>query len=291
MKRAALYLSLLLLFASCSAPRYARGPESSVIESRRGQLGKIEAVTYRSSEPRLEERRMVVYLPESYGRDTLRRYPVLYLLHGARGNETTWADSADVFRRVDSLRREGKAEDFIIVLPNMNHYFGERDYNGGHAQNAVRAFWLLTGEAERYFIHDVVMRVDSMYRTIPEKSGRAVAGLSAGALQSLYLSAGNPETFDYIGLFSPYVYPTFAAAGHGDVYGGLWPRLERQFADPPALFAIYIGKADFFYPHVAQFDRKMDRKGYPHEMIVSDGGHRWSNWRVFLTDFLQKVFR
>lgn len=285
-------LLLLLTAVSCgTAARYVKGPETHEIMARSGYDGRIDAVTYLCSEPDLTFRRMVVYLPQRYDEDSLRRYPVLYLLHGARGNEVTWIDYGNAFHLLDSLRREGRAEDFIVVLPNLNNYRGDKDYKNGHAMNATRAFWLLDGEAERYFHQDVVLRVDSLYRTIPEKRGRAMAGMSSGALQTLYLTAGHPDCYDYVGLFSPYNKPTFAAWGHNDVYGHLWKRLAGQFETPPALYAIYIGDTDFFLPHMKNFHRKLGRKGYPHRFVVNPGGHEWYNWTAFLEDFYQSIFQ
>jgi len=268
------------------------GPENREIEAIPGCKGIIQAVEYPSSEKDLALRRMVVYLPETYyTTDTLLRFPVLYLLHGARGNETTWADSAMVMHHIDSLREAGKAEDFILVMPNMNNYAGEKDYKNGHCIRAMRSFWLVDGEAERHFMHDVVERVDKLYRTVPDKSGRAIAGMSSGALQAIYLSAGYPDAFDYVGLFSPYTYPTFAALGHMDVYGSLWKKLNTQFGDPPALYGIYIGDKDFFVPHIRNFDRKLTLNGYPHEFTLKEGGHQWYSWIDFFNDFCQKIFR
>ena len=289
-KRLPAWMLLLVLLCSCSAARYARGPESRDIEAIPDCQGTIRAVDYPSSEKNLDHRRMVVYLPESYGADTLRRYPVFYLLHGARGNEITWSDSAQVFHRIDSLRARGKAKDFILVMPNMNNYFGEKDYKNGRCVNAMHAFWMLDGEAERHFMHDVVARVDSLYRTVPSKSGRAIAGMSSGALQSIYLSANSPDSFDYIGLFSPYTYPTFAALGHLDVYGGLGRKMAVQFKDPPVLYGIYIGKKDFFLPHIRLFDYALTQRGYPHEFNLVKGGHTWYNWIDFVTNFCEKIF-
>lgn len=275
---------------SCAAGRYASGPYDSEIKSIRSCDGTVEVVNYPSSEPALSEKRMVVYLPPDYYTDTLRNYPVLYLLHGARGNEVTWFERGDAFRKLDSLRRADQAEDFILVLPNTNNYYNDKDYMYGRPLPAMRAFWLVSGETERYFIHDVVDRVDSLYRTIDDRSARAIAGMSSGGLQALHLSA-NSGLFDYVGLFSPYAKPTFAALGHGDVYGPLWPKLEEQFADPPEKYSIYIGRNDFFLLHMKQFDRKLDRKGYEHDFTVSEGGHAWYNWRSYLTDFYKNVFK
>lgn len=251
----------------------------------------IEAVTYPCSEPDLTERRMVVYLPASYYEDTLRRYPVMYLLHGARGNEITWHEYGDAFHRLDSLRRLGLAGDFILVQPNLNNYRDDRDYKDGRPVPAVRAFWLLDGEAETYFHKDILERVDSLYRTVPGKEGRAIAGMSSGALQALYLSASHPDTFDYVGLFSPYTRTTFAAWGNKEVYGNLWRRLDAQFRTPPAMFAIYIGKTDIFYPHIKAFERRLSRKGYPHRFVTAEGGHEWYNWTDFLEDFYRTAFK
>lgn len=291
MRRSLFILLLTAALCSCATGRYGRGPESRDIERLPGFEGIIEAVNYPSSEPRLTERRMVVYLPADYYQDTLRRYPVFYLIHGARGNEKTWIDSADVFHRLDSLRHGGLAKDFILVMPNMNRYYGDKDYNNGHNLRAMRAFWLQDGEPERYFMHDVVAFTDRRYRTVASKSGRAVAGMSNGALQALYLSANHPDTFDYVGLFSPYTYATFAAKYHQDVYGGLAWKLEEQFSDPPAYYGIYIGKTDFFYPHILLYDKKLTRKGYPHRLVLAEGGHEWYNWIDFYTDFCQQLFR
>ena len=85
-------LVLISLACSCANIRYAMGPESSDIETLPGYRGNIQVVEYPCSEPALTKRRMVVYLPEDYDKNATRRYPVLYLIHGARGNEVTWID-------------------------------------------------------------------------------------------------------------------------------------------------------------------------------------------------------
>ncbi len=291
MRRILPYIILLALACSCATARYTAGPRTDEILAISGYDGIIEAVTYPCSEPDLTERRMVVYLPASYYEDTLRRYPVMYLLHGARGNEITWHEYGDAFHRLDSLRRLGLAGDFILVQPNLNNYRDDRDYKDGRPVPAVRAFWLLDGEAETYFHKDILERVDSLYRTVPGKEGRAIAGMSSGALQALYLSASHPDTFDYVGLFSPYTRTTFAAWGNKEVYGNLWRRLDAQFRTPPAMFAIYIGKTDIFYPHIKAFERRLSRKGYPHRFVTAEGGHEWYNWTDFLEDFYRTAFK
>ena len=152
--------------------------------------------------------------------------------------------------------------------------------------------WTVDGEAESHFVDEVVALTDSLFRTLPGKADRALAGMSSGGLQTVHISANHPDRFGWVALFSPYFYPTVASLGHRDFYGGLWKKLAVQFADLPAVdSAIFIGRHDIFYPHVRNIDRKMTKKGYPHRLIVSDGGHKWTSWQLFFRDYAASVFQ
>lgn len=281
-----------LSIVSCSTARYVVGPDTSRIKSIPGLRGTVDAVEYRTKEKGLSRRRQVAYLPPSYYQDTLKRYPVMYLLHGARGNEITWQDSGSVFTGLDSLVLKGQAEEFILVLPNVNNYFGEKDYKNGHAVNAVRAFWTVDGAVEKLFVDEVVAVTDSVFRTIPSRESRAIAGMSSGGLQCIYISANHPEVFGYVGAFSPYYYPPVSAAGNMDFYGGIWPKLRRQFAvSPPVKYDIMIGNRDFFYPHIRNIARRFEANGFPHRLTVIPDGHEWTAWKAFFLQFSSSVFK
>lgn len=284
-------LALILILCACANARYASGPDTTDIESLPGYRGIIEAVEYPCSEPTLTKRRMTVYLPPDYYENPTRRYPVMYVIHGARGNEVTWIEKGDAFLTLDSLSLAGAVQDFILVLPNLNNYFSDKEYRNGHPVNAVRAFWIVDGDTEVHFMDDVVARVDSLYRTIPEKSSRAIAGMSTGGLQALYLSANSPDSFGYIGLFSPYTRDTFFGLKHPEFYGGLNRKLRVQFQDPPEYYGMMIGKRDIFYIEVSSFDRRLTKLGYPHEFTATPGGHKWNNWRSYLVSFYQTAFK
>ena len=290
--RPVLLLLSLLALASCANMRYSRGPETEEVESALAHYdGTLKLVTYKSSEPALSERRMTVYLPPCYDVSPDRRFPVMYLLHGARGNEVTWIERGDVLMTLDSLRHEGAAEDFILVLPNANRYTSDKDYKNGHAVNAVKAFWFVDGEAEVHFMQDVVHTVDSLFRTVREPEGRAIAGMSTGGLQAMYLAANHPGCFGYVGLFSPYAYDTVFGLRHPEFYGGLWRKLRKQYETPPEYYGIMIGEKDFFLPHMSMIDKDMTRRGFAHEYIITPGGHKWTNWRNYFIVFSKKVFR
>lgn len=292
MRRFILIVIAFVSIVSCSTARYMVGPDTARIKSIPGLRGTVDVVEYRTAERGLRGRRLVAYLPPSYSQDTLRRYPVMYLLHGARGNEITWQDSGRVFTGLDSLALAGKAEEFILVLPNVNNYFGEKDYKNGHAVNAVRAFWTVDGVVEKLFVDEVVAVTDSVFRTIPSKESRAIAGMSSGALQAIYISANHPDVFGYVGAFSPYYYPPVSAAGNMDFYGGIWKKLRRQFAaDPPVSYDIMIGNRDFFYPHIRMIDRSFEKNGFSHRLTVIPDGHEWTAWHAFFMQFSTTVFK
>ena len=67
--------------------------------------------------------------------------------------------------------------------------------------------------------------------------------------------------------------------------------LGRQFADPPRYYGVYIGRTDFFYPHIRLFDRRLTHRGYDHRFVVAEGGHEWYNWSGFCADFVQRIFK
>lgn len=284
-------LTSLMALASCANSRYASGPDTEDIEALPGYRGTIQALSYQSSEKNLDERRLTIYLPPGYFKEPQRRYPVMYLLHGARGNEVTWIERGDCLKTLDSLYAGGAVDEFILVLPNSNNYFGRKDYKNGRAVNAVRAFWTVDGDAESFFMKDVVAAVDGRYRTIPDKNGRAIAGMSTGALQAMYISANWPDSFAYVGLFSPYAYDELAEMRNPQFYEALTCKMRTQFSNPPSFYGLYIGNKDIFYPHMMLFDRSLTRRGYKHELVVTPGGHEWYNWRKYLIMFYQEAFR
>lgn len=280
-------LLVLLSLDSCSvmSGRYAYHTAYPEPEITYKPQGILEYVMVPSSEPGMKERRATVYLPSGYY-SCDERYPVLYLLHGARGNELTWIERGAVLQSIDSLRAHSAARDFILVLPNMNSYKDAVDYGYSRAKNALSSFYGVDGTVESCFITDVVRTIDTRYRTIDSKDGRAIAGMSIGALQAIYISAGNPDSFDSVGLFSPMAHSFVRAGENSSFYRHLWDKMDRQFADPPKDYCIMIGKTDFFYPHMKSWHRKLDKRAYPHSFHIAEGGHEWYNWEAFAVRFI-----
>ena len=289
---------MLVLLAMCScgvfrnrkAETYLPGP---AIRDGYSPQGIVEEVQYAGSVPGPSFRRMIVYLPADYYRSD-RRYPVLYLLHGARGYETSWIRKGRVYQSTDSLWREGLARPCIVVMPNVNQYNDDQDYEGGRFKDAWESIFEVDGTVEYAFVHDVVNVVDSLYRTVPDKAHRAVAGLSIGGFQSIYIGANHPDVFGYIGSMSPYTWGLGRNRGYRKLfYGHLYRRMATQYAsNPPLGFYLYAGKQDIMLPSTLRIHHRMNKKGYQHEFHKYPGGHDWrKGWIEEYKDMLQKLFK
>lgn len=164
--------------------------------------GKVDYMWYHSSLPNLPRRRMAIYTPPQYSSGG--RYPVLYLLHGSGGDETSWLGLGRAAQILDNLIAAKRCQPMIVVMPNGNSDRAaapdEDLYNTAPA--SATAFESMLGQIESVFVNEVINYVENHYRTINDKEHRAIAGLSLGGLHTLFISANAPDEFDYIGLFS-----------------------------------------------------------------------------------------
>ena len=257
--------------------------------------GNVAKVWYDS--PTLKTtRRMTVYTPAGY--DKGGRYPVLYLLHGAGGDEDAWTTLGRAAQILDNLIALGKAKPMIVVMPNGNANCdaapGEWDkgmykpsFMGHNASKPVAS----TEESFK----DIVSYMDKHYRTLANKKNRAICGLSMGGGHSFGISKLYPDWFNYVGLFSAAISLNKRGFdGLGDKDQKIAPEVERQlevlFQKKPALYWIAIGKTDFLYQNNKEYRDYLDQKHYTYEYVETDGGHIWRNWRVYLTLFAQRLF-
>lgn len=238
-----------------------------------------------------KDRRMAVYTPAGYEAGS-RKYPVLYLLHGMGGDEEAWLCTGRAAQILDNLIAQGKAEPMIVVMPNGNMLHqsapGEsaegmyKPYNCGSFDTSTEAQF-----------KDVIAYVDSHYRTIKKSSSRAIAGLSMGGFHSYTISLNYPKTFDYVGLFSAAINigQTPENAIYKDAYQNMDQKMDVLFKNSPKLYYIAIGKDDFLYSQNKDLRDQLDAKGYKYEYLETPGGHIWRNWRIYLNDFAQKIFK
>ena len=231
-------------------------------------------------------RRMTIYTPAGY-EEGKGRYPVLYLLHGMGGDEDAWTATGRVAEIMDNLIAEGKAEPMIVVMtngctqhvsaPGYSHEGMWRPYMSGSMDGSFEAMF-----------PSIVEWVDDHYRTKAKKAYRAIAGLSMGGFHSMQISKEYPTMFDYVGLFSAAI---FRGKEGIETYSNLEAKLERQFDEGVKLYWIAIGKDDFLYDENVRYRALLDSEGHPYTYRESDGGHIWRNWRIYLGEYAQLLFK
>jgi diacylglycerol O-acyltransferase / trehalose O-mycolyltransferase len=128
-----------------------------------------------------------VLLPAGYRADARRRYPVLYLLHGAGGDYRSWTQDGDA----EAITARAK---LIVVMPDGGRDGWYTDWYVG--EKTVQPRW------ETYHVGELVPWVDATYRTVAARRGRAIAGLSMGGYGALSYAARHPDTYAAAASFS-----------------------------------------------------------------------------------------
>jgi len=151
--------------------------------------GKVVQVLFPSASSK-ECRPAFVYLPPQY--DGKKKFPVLYLQHGWGENETAWMTQGHANLIMDNLIAEGKCKPFIVVCTyglTNNIKFG-----------TIGQF--TAKEFETVLVDELIPYIDSHFKTINKKEGRAMAGLSMGGVETKLITLRRPEVFAYWGLLS-----------------------------------------------------------------------------------------
>lgn len=261
------------------------------------QVGDVPhgTVTYRwyDSPGNDKKRRLAVYTPPAYETSDAS-YPVLYLLHGIGGDEEAWLGLGRTAQILDNLIAEGKAEPMIVVMPNGNVF--QAAAPGYSSAGLVQPTFMLPntmdGKFEETFA-DVMTFVESQYRTQETKEGRAIAGLSMGGYHTTYISQHYPNTFDYMGLFSPALNDNPANRSDSPVYEGLSEKLRQQKENGYQLYWIAVGETDFpiLLQGIDNHRKAMEGIDMSYKFKLTAGGHTWKNWRDYLQEFVQLLFK
>ena len=254
--------------------------------------GTVSKVWYESPTAGLT-RRLTVYTPAGY-ETSGKEYPVLYLLHGIGGDENAWSELGRAAQILDNLIAQGKAEPMLVVMTNGNI---SQEACPGETSEGFRVPTMMLpktmeGSFETAF-PDVVKFVEKTYRVKKDKAHRAIAGLSMGGFHSLFISINNPDTFDYVGLFSAAVdqQQNTANGGFPNIYADRNQKIDNLFSKHPKLFWIGIGKTDFLFKNNNDLRAYLDRKQHKYTYLETEGGHIWRNWRIYLSEFVPLLFK
>jgi enterochelin esterase-like enzyme len=253
--------------------------------------GTVTRTWYESpSNKYVQKRRITVYTPPGY-ENNKKKYPVFYLLHGMGGDEEAWINLGRTAQILDNLIAAGKAEPMIVVMTNGNvvQEAAPGESSLGLYKPTMQLDGTMDGQFESSFT-DVIRFVESRYRVIPKSNARAIAGLSMGGYHTLHISRYYPKTFDYIGLFSAAIMPDEKVAG-SRVYQDIEGTLKQQRDNGFSLYWIGIGKEDFLYKANVEYRQLLDKINLPYVYRESGGGHTWTNWRVYLSEFAPLLFK
>src|SRR5688500_5637999 len=110
-----LVLLLAMLVKAEDKPPIAPAPAGFDVRHEKIEHGKLDTVEYESKSVG-EKRKMVVYLPPGYSKET--KYPVLYLLHGAGDDETGWQQKGSAEVILDNLHADKQVVPMVVVMPN-----------------------------------------------------------------------------------------------------------------------------------------------------------------------------
>lgn len=204
-----------------------------------------------------------VHLPPCYDQQPDRRYPVLWMIHGQSYNDDQW-DRLGMDETADRLAAAGEITPFIIVMP--------RDRNWD--QPTVDMFG-------RVVVEELLPYIDGHYRTIPERSFRAVGGLSRGAGWAVHLGIFHWELFGALGGHS---LPVF----HADT-----PKLRTQLDAIPSesMPRIYLDIGEKDRPEIMRsalwFEALLTEKGIPHEWYLFPGYHEEAYWQAHIEQYVR----
>ncbi len=234
-------------------------------------------------------RRVTIYTPPGY-ENSKKKFPVLYLLHGMGGDEEAWIALGRTSQIMDNLISQGKAKPMIVVMTNGNvaQEAAPGESSIGLQKPTMQLPNTMDGKFEETFT-DVIKFIEANYRVNATKENRAIAGLSMGGYHSLHISRYYPDTFDYVGLFSAAILPNQNA--NSKVYENFDLTLQNQFNNGLKLYWIGMGKTDFLYKANVEYREKLDKMGVKYSYVETEGGHTWTNWRVYLSQFAQLIFK
>jgi enterochelin esterase-like enzyme len=227
-----------------------------------------------------DDRDFYVYTPPGYNPRARKRYPVLYLLHGFSDGANGWTAVGRANIILDNLIAQGKAKPMIVVMPLG---YGAPQILQPGALGSTSLAEENLAKFSQALLTEVMPRVERDYRVLPGRANSAIAGLSMGGGESLFVGLNHVNRFAWVGAFS----------------AGLLPGLDREFPRLSAkdnrmlrLLWIACGEQDTLVgPFNVKLRAWLRNKGIKFIKIETPGVHSWMVWRRNLAAFAPLLFR
>lgn len=249
------------------------------------KYGKLEEVSY-NSKTTGAIRKCYVLLPVNYSAD--KKYPVLYLLHGIGGTDSEWLDG-NPKAIIGNLISENKASDMIVVMPNIRAAADDSVPKNIFSQENINAFDNFINDLN----NDLMPFINSKYSVKEGRENTAIAGLSMGGKESLYIGFKNLDKFGYIGAFSPA--PGLLQDSELNFLGQF---TKTQFSIPqnstniPKLIMICTGNNDSVVRNTPNtYHQTLIENKVNHIWYTIDGDHDFTVWKHGLYNFAKRIFK
>lgn len=226
----------------------------------------------------------LVYLPPQYFDQPVRRFPVLYLLHGSPGVPLDWFRGGEAALAGFAAAQRGFP--VVLVAPRMSK--GWLD----DSECIDRP----TLHAESYLVRDVVPTIDKVLRTQANASSRGLAGNSAGGYCALSIGLRHPRTFSRVAALSPLTTPTYTYGSLRELFGNpsdlqatidahtpSW-LLQHNAAARTVQLRLDVGRQDPVVGAVRHLAAVAASVGSPPRIILRNGGHTFRVWRPALRE-------
>lgn len=250
-------------------------------------------------------RRALVYTPPDYEMNTGRRYPVLILQHGMGEDETGWTRQGKAQFILDNLIVSGKAKPMIVVMDRgYASAPGTAELLRFAPEITLKAVGVPFGAFEDVVIRDLIPAIDASYRTLATRDQRAIAGLSMGGMQALFIGLHRLDTFAYIASMSgPMMRDTRADERLAASLRGPFDAktaFEGVFADPTRfnerVRLLWLGAGTAEGPamtsNIGAAVEALRKAGVRLTYFQSQGtAHEWQTWRRDLDDLAPRLFR
>ena len=218
------------------------------------------------------DKNFTVYLPKNYITDTERKYPVVYMLHGANENDWEWANipTSMINEAITKSTAAGMACEVIMVCPNATEgtmgYFNREGWN-----------------YEDYFFKELIPFIESHYRVIADKGHRAIGGLSMGGGGSFNYGLAHPEMFSSVYAISGAVPASLnAEEQESSTFSrqfNIDDLSEDQLEEIKTVdFVLDCGDDDFLFDANVACYQAMQEAGLTCEFRSRNGGHATYYW-------------
>lgn len=222
-----------------------------------------------------------------------RRYPVLYLLHGLFGRNDDWLTRTNLADYATNYQ-------VIIITPE------------GHDSWYTDSATVKMDKYESYFIRELIPDVDTRFRTIKDRRGRGVAGISMGGYGALKYALKYPEQFAFAASMSGALDPAVRTDDHpGFAWDILRPSINAVYGPKGSqtraandlhqiarnLNAAQIASLSYLYFDCGTEDGFLDTnreltaillaKKIPHQYRQLPGGHNWGYWDAQVREVLR----